>query len=141
MSGAEDVLGEVEEVGESIEENIEENMDELPHTMKWVYTTCELKDKELLRRWAEQALREGWAFCVQLPPTPLTSYYQWQGQMHQSAEAGVIFKTTAAHVRQLVAWLATVHPYDTPGIWVFDAQIAHPGYYQWAVGGGEQLLS
>lgn len=112
---------------------------DVSHPMKWVYTTCALKDKELLQQWAAQSLRQGWAFCVQLPATPLVSYYQWQGQMCESAEVSVVFKTSAAHVPQLVAWLSTVHPYDTPGIWVLDAQIAHPGYHQWAMGGGQEL--
>ena len=46
----------------------------------------------------------------------MTSLYRWNGEIEESQEVAVIFKTTSPKVQELIDTLQILHSYDTPAI-------------------------
>lgn len=59
------------------------------------------------------ALAERLAACGNLHG-PVTSLYEWEGEMKQETERVLILKTTPQRADALSAWLEMEHPYDCP---------------------------
>jgi periplasmic divalent cation tolerance protein len=69
------------------------------------------------------------AACVQVDP-PMTSTYNWNGQLCEEAEVRLTIKTLPACRQAVQDFLARHHPYDTPQ---FLAQVlrASDAYAAW----------
>ena len=81
------------------------------------------------RRLADQAVHQRLAACVQIER--IESVYEWQGAVQQEAEWRLLFKTTDARARALMAWLQAEHPYELPAIYSTEVRDATPDYAQW----------
>lgn len=53
----------------------------------------------------------------------LEALYEWQGERGEAQEIGVLFKTDAALLHQVVARIEALHPYKAPAVlgWKCDA--------------------
>jgi periplasmic divalent cation tolerance protein len=65
---------------------------------------------------------------------PIESHFVWQGVRGSASETGVLFKTTAALLRDAVERLGRLHPYDTPAIVGWRADAALPATIAWLAG-------
>lgn len=101
--------------------------------MIWIYTTVAWQDRALLTQWAQHAVEQGWAFCVQVLDQGVQSHYLWEGKANCQRESVVVFKTTEDFKETLSCWLKKQHPYDVPGIWYLTAQPLHEDYEKWAL--------
>lgn len=70
------------------------------------------------------------AACGNVVPT-VRSIYRWQGEVHDDAEAMVLFKTTESAAGSLRARLVQLHPYDCPEVLVVNADGGHGDYLAW----------
>jgi periplasmic divalent cation tolerance protein len=70
------------------------------------------------------------AACVNILPG-VTSVYEWQGTLEQSAEHLLLIKTTAAAYPALEAGLRAAHPYELPEICALPLARGLPAYLDW----------
>ena len=78
-----------------------------------LYTTIgSLQDAEKL---AKQMVTEEYAACVNIIPNAL-SIYAWEGNVEQSSECLIIFKTDISKVKNLQERIMSEHPYTVPAI-------------------------
>ncbi|MDX2079946.1 MAG: divalent-cation tolerance protein CutA [Terrimicrobiaceae bacterium] len=75
-----------------------------------------------------QLVEEKLAACGSIVPG-VRSIYFWEGQLEDTAEVIVLFKTTCAD--PLMARLSELHPYDVPEIVRFSAADVAPAYARW----------
>lgn len=94
---------------------------------------CPFGDESSAREVAGRLLDEGLIACANILPE-MTSLYVWQGERHEDAERGVIFKTDAALLDRALARLAALHPYDTPAAIGWRADVAAPATLEWLGG-------
>jgi periplasmic divalent cation tolerance protein len=59
------------------------------------------------------------------------SIYVWQGEIEDTAEAMVFFKTTAEKLPALASRVRELHPYDTPEIVSLDPGHVSSKYAAW----------
>jgi len=83
-----------------------------------VYTTVDSIEKS--RKLARNALELKLAVCVNILPNNLSIYF-WKGEIEESKECFLIFKTSKTKAAILKRWLAENHPYTTPAI--LDGQV------------------
>ncbi len=81
------------------------------------------------RRLADAALGQRLAACVQIEA--IESVYRWQGAVQHDAEWRLWFKTAAAALPALRAWLGSAHPYELPALFVIDLADPSPGFAAW----------
>lgn len=81
--------------------------------MLHVTTTC--ADIGTARDLARAALQQRLAACANIIPG-VVSLFHWQGSLDEQSEVQLVFKTTAALCRELVALIESRHPYDLPVI-------------------------
>lgn len=75
-------------------------------------------------------VEEGVVACGNILPG-LTSIYRWQGRVERTAEALVVFKTTAAGAARLVERVPELHPYEVPEVLVLPVDAGHGAYLEW----------
>ena len=93
-----------------------------------ITTTVEMhKDAEFL---SKRAVEKGLAACAQVD-SPVTSHYQWKGEMETATEYRIQFKTATRNRAMLVEWLMENHPYDCPQILAWEAASDNPEYTKW----------
>ena len=97
-----------------------------PLELSAVVTTVGTPDDA--RRLAHAVLEQRLAACVQVEP--ITSYYRWQGALHEESELRLVCKTLPATVPALLALLRTQHPYQLPQL-VVQALAATQDYADW----------
>lgn len=85
---------------------------------------------EVARAIARTALEAKVAACANILPQ-IESHYWWQGKLEQSAEALIIFKTTAEKTIALQETVLANHPYQTPEFITFHIDHGAPAYMQW----------
>ncbi|MCL4111326.1 UNVERIFIED_CONTAM: hypothetical protein GTU68_034039, partial [Idotea baltica] len=61
---------------------------------------------------------------------PMRSAYWWQGQVENDSEWVAFMKTTAEGVKNVEAFVRTVHPYDVPCIVNWEVH-ANADYEDW----------
>lgn len=92
------------------------------------------------RAQAEAAARllvdAGLAVCAQVG-ADLVSFYQWDGEVTQSAEVSVTFKVLTERFELFVGELKLQHPYDVPQLVAWPAGWANDAYLDWARGQGK----
>ena len=98
------------------------------HAFKIVFVTA--PDLSCARTLAHEAFRLKLAACASLVPS-LESHYWWNGEIQNSQEVLVIFKTCADTVSELRSALLALHPYDTPEFIVTDITQGDPRYLEW----------
>jgi len=77
---------------------------------------------------AHQLIQQHLAACVQ--QTAGSSTYQWNNRIEYSHEYYLHIKTHPDLQSQVIAWLESNHPYDTPEIIVLDASCSQ-AYGSW----------
>ncbi|MEM8744984.1 MAG: divalent-cation tolerance protein CutA [Pseudomonadota bacterium] len=82
-----------------------------------VYTTFETIDqaKEL----GHVLLKSRLAACMNIVPA-MTSIYEWEGEVHETAEAVMLIKTSRRCQTEVLRRTKELHPYDTPALYVLD---------------------
>lgn len=61
----------------------------------------------------------------------MTSVYEWQGEVHEDAEAVLILKTRAELVPRLVERVRALHSYDCPCVVSLPIDGGNPGFLDW----------
>ena len=80
---------------------------------------------------ARTLVEERLAACVNVH-APMTSTYQWRGQVEIEPERQVVIKTTRAQLAAIEARLRALHPYDVPEFVVIGGE-AGEAYGAWVV--------
>ena len=78
----------------------------------------------------DRLVAEGIVACGNILPG-VTSIYRWRGKVERTAEALVVFKTTAAGADRLVARVPELHPYEVPEVLVLPVEAGHGAYLAW----------
>ena len=94
---------------------------------------CPFPDAESARAAAATLLDERLIACANILGA-VESHFVWDGARASGSEVGVLFKTTAERLEDLVERLGELHPYETPAImgWLVDE--AHPATLAWLMG-------
>lgn len=87
-------------------------------------------DVEVARNLAAAALKAKLAACANILPG-VESHYWWQGNLEQSAEALIIFKTTLKLQTALRDCVLTNHPYETPEFITQSIDFGSEAYLTW----------
>ncbi len=82
-----------------------------------IYTTW--PNPESAATVAKDMVTKRHAACANVLPGAFT-YYWWEGEVQGETELVVIFKTTAAKVKDLRDAVLAAHPYDTPSFVAID---------------------
>ena len=71
---------------------------------------------------ARKLLEEKLVGCANIVPG-VRSMFDWEGEIYEEGEVGVLFKTDKSLLDQAVARIEELHPYETPAIvgWQSDA--------------------
>lgn len=71
-------------------------------------------DEQSAERIARVLIDRGLAACVHR--SPITSRYEWRGEITDDAEIALVAMTTAGRCDEVVAAIAGEHPYELPAI-------------------------
>lgn len=102
-----------------------------------VFSTC--ANRKEAQKIARAIVEDRLAACVQLLP-PIQSIYRWQGNVEQSREVLMLFKTTAAQFPALEKRIAELHSYDTPEIIAVPVVAGAEKYLAWLRGAGQSAI-
>ncbi len=91
---------------------------------------CPYPDHDAARAAATEMLDQGLIACANILP-PVQSLFLWEGEVNQSTEVGVLFKTTAERLDRLISRLGDGHPYDTPAVIGWRCDAAYPQTLAW----------
>jgi len=89
-------------------------------------------DLEQARRIAHVLVEEHLAACVNLLGS-MESIYLWQGKTEQSAEVGLIIKTTRSRFPALERRLRAIHPYELPELIGWDIDAGSVAFIDWVI--------
>lgn len=79
---------------------------------------------------AKTVVTEQLAACVNIFPG-ITSFFGWQGSLHETQEYQLIIKTSAEQLDLLENRIVELHPYEVPEIIALPiSEVASP-YLQW----------
>lgn len=95
-----------------------------------LFTTVD--SAEAARALARGALAAKLAACVQI--TPVTSLYEWQGEVCETGEFLLQMKHRAQDYAELAALVRRLHSYQTPEILRIDVAEADQAYAAWLIG-------
>lgn len=70
------------------------------------------------------------AACVAIHPV-MESVYRWEGRIAREPERQLVIKTSAARRDDLLARLASLHPYDVPELLVIAVDGGGEAYLRW----------
>src|ERR1700747_1772283 len=93
-----------------------------------VFSTC--ASREEAERIARAIVGERLAACVQLLPA-IQSIYHWQGEVEQSDEILMLFKTTSERFPALQRRVEELHSYQTPEIIAVPVTEGAEKYLTW----------
>ena len=94
---------------------------------------CPYPDAESARAAAGVLLDEGLIACANILGA-IESHFVWGGARASGGEVGVLFKTTAERLDDVVERLGALHPYDTPAIIGWHVDGARPATLAWLAG-------
>lgn len=86
-------------------------------------------DRESASRIARGILERRLAACANM--WPIGSVYWWKGDLRESKEVVIVFKTRRALVRKFIAAVRSLHPYEVPCIVTYPMGAAFPAYLDW----------
>jgi len=75
-------------------------------------------------------VRDGVAACVNIS-APVTSMYQWKGQLERDTEVMLTIKTTGSRYPQLERAILDGHPYELPEVIAVPITQGLPEYLAW----------
>jgi len=78
---------------------------------------------------ATAAIASGFAACAQIEE--INSIYRWKGQIENTKEFRITFKTTAVRWHELKAQIAESRPYEIPAIYSIEILNASESYLEW----------
>ncbi len=76
---------------------------------------CPFADADQARRVARALLEERLIACANIVPG-VVSVFEWQGEVSEADEVGVLFKTHADLLDRAIARIEQLHPYESPAI-------------------------
>ncbi len=91
---------------------------------------CTVESREEGVTIARKLISERLAACVNLLPS-MTSFYMYEGAMHESSEYQLIIKSTPSLFEALRHRIKTLHSYEIPEIIALDITHADPAYLAW----------
>ncbi len=91
---------------------------------------CPFPDEAEARHVAGTLLEEELVACANLVG-PMTSLFRWDGEVQESAEMGVLFKTHPRVRAAMTARLAQLHSYTSPAIMIWEAEAFPPATAGW----------
>jgi periplasmic divalent cation tolerance protein len=94
---------------------------------------CPFPDTESARVAADALLDDQLIACANILGS-IESRFVWEGARATGSEVGVLFKTTAARLEDVVERLGELHPYDTPAILGWQVDETHPATLGWLMG-------
>ena len=101
---------------------------EVPSLSPSISILTSVDSLEYAKSIAQQLIQQHLAGCVQ--QTTGLSTYQWDDSIEYSHEYYLHIKTHPDLKDQVIAWLETNHPYDTPEIIVLDSSSSQ-AYGDW----------
>jgi periplasmic divalent cation tolerance protein len=103
-------------------------MAEATNEFCFVYSTY--PNLETARAAARLAVDQKLAACVNIYAR-MTSIYMWQGEMEESAEHAVFFKTRRTLVEKIISALWAEHTYELPSFVVLPLEGGSSDYLAW----------
>ena len=94
----------------------------------WIYVTAPSAD--VAAALGRGAVAARLAACANVFPA-VRSFYWWNGEVQDDAEAVVVLKTTAPLVDALTAHLVAAHPYDVPCVVALPVAAGHAPFIAW----------
>ena len=94
---------------------------------------CPFPDTDSARAAADALLDDALIACANILGA-IESRFVWEGARATGSEVGVLFKTTAERLEDVVERLGELHPYDTPAIIGWHADAVHPATFAWLAG-------
>ncbi len=94
---------------------------------RWVYVTC--RDRAEAGKIAELVVKKRLAACANW--FPVRSVYWWDEKLERASEVALVLKTTAGHVKPLVAAIKKAHSYKVPCIEALPILEGNPDYLRW----------
>lgn len=94
---------------------------------------CPFPDGESARAAAGALLDDGLIACANILGS-IESHFVWEGARATGNEVGVLFKTIAGRLDDVIERLGELHPYDTPAILGWLVHEAHPATLAWLSG-------
>lgn len=91
---------------------------------------CPFPDTESARAAADTLLDDALIACANILGA-IESRFVWEGARATGSEVGVLFKTTAERLEDVVERLGELHPYDTPAIMGWFVDETHPATLGW----------
>ena len=85
---------------------------------------------EEAERIARHLVESRLAGCVKLLPG-VQSFYRWQDEVESASEIMVLIKTSASHVAEVEAAIASLHSYEVPEFLVLPIESGSAGYLEW----------
>ncbi len=95
-----------------------------------IQLTTTVETQEQAERIARTLVERQLAGCVQVDG-PISSHYEWKGQICQTSEYRLTVKSTAELVPRLKQVMAELHPYKVPQILIFAVQDSSTSYANW----------
>jgi len=95
----------------------------------FVYST--FPDAEAAKRVGDHLVREKLAACVNIHG-PMTSIYEWKGEIETEIEVAAFIKTRAALAGEVIAQARKLHPYSVPCFLVLPIAGGNEDYLEWA---------
>jgi periplasmic divalent cation tolerance protein len=75
-------------------------------------------------------VEQGFAACVNILG-PCHSIYRWKGEVQETTEVAVLFKTLASVAPELIRRVAALHSYDVPGAVAWPISDLPESYRAW----------
>ncbi|MCU7852254.1 MAG: divalent-cation tolerance protein CutA [Candidatus Thiodiazotropha sp. (ex Monitilora ramsayi)] len=87
-------------------------------------------DRETAAQLASSLVKQKLAACVNLLPQ-MTSFYEWDGELQESAEVLLLIKSTKHNYPAVESALRAQHPYELPEILAVPVEQGLQGYLDW----------
>jgi periplasmic divalent cation tolerance protein len=98
---------------------------------EFVFLYSTFPDEASARRVAESLVKAKLAACVNLLP-PMSSVYEWKGNLDTTREVAAFIKTRRALVDEVIAAARPIHPYTVPCFLVLPLEGGNEDYLAWA---------
>lgn len=83
----------------------------------------------LAKKIAHTLVQTKLAKCVQIHP--VTSVYEWKGEVVEDEEYRLIIKSPSANVKAIETAISSMHDYEVPQIITLDASGGSEKYLEW----------
>lgn len=88
-------------------------------------------DMDTAKSISTDIIQEKLAACASV--TQVSSIYMWKGDVEDTQEFMVLYKTTTESVDHLVQYIKRHHPYETPEILQIPAESVNDSYTEWVL--------